>query len=97
MKVTPSTSCEFKTWAWSTKLYQSYKILTSKKIGLDDAEILSTEALGKLGYSAQDASTIAHHLSDSELRGYGVAALALILSIADRLAGRLAQTETQAT
>lgn len=67
------------------------------KIGLDDAQDLADRSLQKLGYSAQDATTISHHLIDSELRGYGVAGLARILSISDRLKGRPPQTETEVT
>ena len=58
------------------------------KIKVEDARKLAEEALQKLGYSAKDSATIGHHLIDSELRGYGVAGLARILSIQDRLGGK---------
>ena len=54
------------------------------------ARQLAEQSLHRLGYDAAEASTIAAHLMDSELRGLGYAGLARILSIADRLgpAGR---------
>jgi delta1-piperideine-2-carboxylate reductase len=67
------------------------------KIALDDAEKLAINALRKLGYNSNDAATITHHLIDSELRGYGVAGLARILSISDHLADRKAQSEAKIT
>lgn len=67
------------------------------KISLNDADRICKDALQKLGYSSKDAATIAHHLIDSELRGYGVAGLARALSIADRQAGRPVQSRTEIT
>ena len=65
------------------------------KISLKEAEALITSGLLKLGYNSASTATITHHLLDSELRGYGVAGLARVLSIADRLAGKPpAQTTT---
>ena len=58
------------------------------KISLAKAQQLADDALRKLGYSAEDTPIIRDHLLDSELRGYGIAGLARILSIADRLAGK---------
>lgn len=58
------------------------------KIKITEATDLAHRALKSLGYSSHSATLIADHLLDSELRGYGVAGLARILSIADRLAGR---------
>ena len=67
------------------------------KVSLDEADKISRDALQKLGYNIKDAATITHHLIDSELRGYGVAGLARILSIADRQAGRPVQSQTKTT
>jgi len=57
------------------------------KITVEEAQQLATAALQKLGYNAADTKIIADHLLDSELRGYGIAGLARILSIGERLAG----------
>jgi LDH2 family malate/lactate/ureidoglycolate dehydrogenase len=57
------------------------------KISLQQAQDLADEALRRLGYQDPDIPIIRDHLLDSELRGYGIAGLARILSIADRLAG----------
>lgn len=57
------------------------------KIPLDDAQQLADDALRKIGYNENDIPIIRDHLLDSELRGYGIAGLARILSIADRLSG----------
>ena len=67
------------------------------KIKLDEAEQLVKDGLRRLGYNAEDTDTIAHHLIDSELRGYGVAGLARVLSIADKLGGKPAKTATKIT
>ena len=58
------------------------------KISIEDAEKLSNETFQNLGYNSQDLAIITHHLIDSEPRGYGVAGLARIPSISDRLNGR---------
>ncbi|KIX06045.1 uncharacterized protein Z518_04019 [Rhinocladiella mackenziei CBS 650.93] len=55
------------------------------KIKVQEAEELARSALLKLGYKPHDAEITARHLIDSELRGYGVAGLARVLSIRDRL------------
>ncbi|ETN40863.1 uncharacterized protein HMPREF1541_05143 [Cyphellophora europaea CBS 101466] len=67
------------------------------KIKVSDAEQLAHRALVKLGYGSAEASKISHHLIDSELRGYGVAGLARILSIADRLKGQPPQQTVKVT
>lgn len=67
------------------------------KIKLVEAEQLARRALTKLGYGPDETTKIAHHLIDSELRGYGVAGLARILSIADRLAGKPPQQTVKVT
>lgn len=59
------------------------------KISVEEAQHLATEALLRLGYTADDTKIICDHLLDSELRGYGIAGLARILSIADRLGGNV--------
>ena len=64
---------------------------------LQDAEELADAALRKLGYDVTQAKRIGHHLIDSELRGFGIAGLARILSIADRLAGSKPATATKVT
>lgn len=67
------------------------------QFALKDAEELADAALRKLGYNSQQAQRISHHLIDSELRGFGIAGLARILSIADRLAGSKPATTTKIT
>ncbi|KAK5173834.1 uncharacterized protein LTR77_002515 [Saxophila tyrrhenica] len=70
---------------------------TKVQFPLKDAEELANSALRKLGYDSQQAERISHHLIDSELRGFGIAGLARILSIADRLAGKKPATATKIT
>ncbi|KAK3701502.1 hypothetical protein LTR37_015476 [Vermiconidia calcicola] len=67
------------------------------KFSLEEAEKLADDSLQKLGYNEAQARKIAHHLIDSELRGFGIAGLARILSIADRLAGSKPATTTKIT
>jgi delta1-piperideine-2-carboxylate reductase len=55
------------------------------KLPLPEATSLTQSALLSLGYNPTNASLITDHLIDSSLRGYTVAGLARILSIADRL------------
>lgn len=57
------------------------------KVPLEEAQQLAVDALLRLGYTKDDTKIISDHLIDSELRGYGIAGLARILSIADRLGG----------
>lgn len=57
------------------------------KVPLAEAQQLATDTLRHIGYNADDTKIISEHLIDSELRGYGIAGLARILSIAERLAG----------
>lgn len=64
------------------------------KTSLPDAESLADKALRRLGYTDDNIPIIRDHLLDSELRGYGIAGLARILSIADRLSGRLPAPQT---
>ena len=72
--------------------------MTSKiRYSLDEAEKLGIDSLRKLGYNEDQAKKIGHHLIDSELRGFGIAGLARILSIADRLAGTKPATATKVT
>jgi LDH2 family malate/lactate/ureidoglycolate dehydrogenase len=67
------------------------------KLPLNDAEKLAIDSLRKIGYNDEQAKTISHHLIDSELRGFGIAGLARILSIADRLGGSKPATTTKIT
>lgn len=67
------------------------------QLPLAEADGLAFKALRKLGYGEDHAKTIRHHLIDSELRGFGIAGLARILSIADRLAGSQPATTTRLT
>jgi LDH2 family malate/lactate/ureidoglycolate dehydrogenase len=67
------------------------------RLPLDDAEKLAIDSLRKIGYNEEQAKTISHHLIDSELRGFGIAGLARILSIADRLNGSKPATTTKIT
>lgn len=70
---------------------------TKTKFPLDEAQKLADDALLALGYGEEQAKKISHHLIDSELRGFGIAGLARILSIADRLAGSKPATTTKIT
>lgn len=54
-------------------------------LSVNAATQLATTALHQIGYSDEDAETIADHIIDSELRGYPSAGLARILSIKDRV------------
>lgn len=67
------------------------------KIKIQDAEKLVTDGLKKIGYSGEDTAIITDHIIDAELRGYGVAGLARILSIRDRLGGRAPQSQIDTT
>jgi LDH2 family malate/lactate/ureidoglycolate dehydrogenase len=67
------------------------------KFPLNEAEQLANASLQKLGYNEEQAQRITHHLIDSELRGFGIAGLARILSIADRLDGNKPATTTKIT
>ncbi|KAK3055712.1 hypothetical protein LTR09_003633 [Extremus antarcticus] len=67
------------------------------QFSLKEAEQLADAALCRIGYSEHQAARIGHHLIDSELRGFGIAGLARILSIADRLGGRKPATSTKIT
>ena len=67
------------------------------KYPLNEAEKLSYDSLRKIGYNDDQAKKISHHLIDSELRGFGIAGLARILSIADRLRGSKPATTTKIT
>jgi delta1-piperideine-2-carboxylate reductase len=67
------------------------------RIEISRAQALADAALAKLGYNDNDIPTIRDHLLDSELRGYGIAGLARILSIADRLSGKPTPPSSQST
>lgn len=67
------------------------------RITLEKAQQLADEALEKIGYKGQDITIIRDHLIDSELRGFGIAGLARILSISDRLGGRPAPSSIEIT
>ncbi|KAK7894660.1 hypothetical protein LTR67_005399 [Exophiala xenobiotica] len=67
------------------------------RVSVQQAEDLANRALEKLGYSSEDTALISHHLIDSELRGYGIAGLARILSIADKLGGRQPPSHIEVT
>ncbi|KAH8689063.1 Malate/L-lactate dehydrogenase [Talaromyces proteolyticus] len=67
------------------------------KIKISDAEELAKSALQRLGYNASNAAIIAHHVIDSELRGYSSAGLARILSIRDRLSEKELRQEVVVT
>lgn len=70
---------------------------TKIQISLVHATKLAKDSLQKLGYDEPQSEKISHHLIDSELRGFGIAGLARILSIADRLAGTKPATSTKIT
>ncbi|KIW35695.1 uncharacterized protein PV07_02379 [Cladophialophora immunda] len=67
------------------------------KIAFEEAQQLADRALREIGYQEEDIPTIRDHLLDSELRGYGIAGLARILSIADRLAGKTPSSGIEVT
>ncbi|KEF55923.1 uncharacterized protein A1O9_07503 [Exophiala aquamarina CBS 119918] len=67
------------------------------KVSVEGAQQLATVALRKLGYNAADTKIIADHLIDSELRGYGIAGLARILSIGERLGGKVPSHASEVT
>ena len=67
------------------------------KLDISEARRITSDALQALGYRATDADTITEHLVDSEMRGYGSAGLARVLSIADRLGGKKPADETKIT
>lgn len=72
--------------------------MTDKQhISIQDAIALANESLRRLGYNESQSNIIADHLIDSELRGFGIAGLARILSIADHLKGKRPATETKNT
>lgn len=54
------------------------------RLTVDEAQSLGEEALRKLGYTPQEAATIATHLVDASLWGYEFAGLPRILVIAQR-------------
>ena len=56
------------------------------ELTIADAHLLAERAMRARGYSAGEASIIADHLIDCELRGLGYGGLARALSIIDRLA-----------
>jgi LDH2 family malate/lactate/ureidoglycolate dehydrogenase len=72
-------------------------IYLKMRVSVQQAEDLANRALEKLGYSSEDTALISHHLIDSELRGYGIAGLARILSIADKLGGRQPPSHIEVT
>ncbi|ROR65777.1 Ldh family oxidoreductase [Agrococcus jenensis] len=63
------------------------------RLTIAEATSTAEAALRVIGYPATDASRIAEHLLDCELRGLGFSGLARILSIAERLGGRPPATE----
>ncbi len=56
------------------------------RVTIEAASSLARQALGALGYAAGEASLIADHLLDCELRGLSHGGLARIISIGERLA-----------
>jgi len=56
------------------------------RLTIEAASTLARQALGALGYDADEASLIADHLIDCELRGLPYGGLARIISIGERLA-----------
>jgi LDH2 family malate/lactate/ureidoglycolate dehydrogenase len=67
------------------------------KVTITEAKQIASDALQALGYTSTEATTITEHLVDSEMRGYGSAGLARILSIADRLGGNKPAAGTEIT
>jgi len=56
------------------------------RLTIEAATSLARQALGALGYDADEAALIADHLIDCDLRGLAYGGLARIISIGDRLA-----------
>jgi len=56
------------------------------RLTIEAASSLARQALGALGYDADEAALIADHLMDCELRGLTYGGLARIISIGERLA-----------
>jgi delta1-piperideine-2-carboxylate reductase len=56
------------------------------RVTIEAASSLARQALGALGYDADEAALIADHLVDCELRGLAAGGLARIVSIGERLA-----------
>ncbi|CAM1510772.1 Fc.00g082850.m01.CDS01 [Cosmosporella sp. VM-42] len=67
------------------------------KIQLQKGEQLAYDALVCLGYSMDKALIISRHLIDSQVRGYPAAGFARILSIRDRLNGKLPSQRIEVT
>ena len=63
------------------------------RLTIEAASSLARQALGALGYEAGEASLIADHLLDCELRGLSYGGLARIISIGERLT-RIGDTAT---
>lgn len=94
MSFYPSESSPHEACLLATKV----KTMTDKQqISVQDATALSNESLRRLGYDQRQSNIISDHLIDSELRGFGIAGLARILSIADHLKGKEPATETKIT
>lgn len=72
-------------------------MISMMKLTIADGDELVNHSLQVLGYDPKDAGKITHHLIDSELRGYGVAGLARVLSIQDRLGNQPPQSEVSLT
>lgn len=66
-------------------------------MSIEEATHLANASLQLLGYDEAQANTISDHLIDSELRGFGIAGLARILSIGDRLKGTRPATAAKIT
>jgi delta1-piperideine-2-carboxylate reductase len=68
------------------------------KISISEASSLLRTSLQRIGYPESSAEKIAHHLLDAELRQYGIAGLARVLSVAEHLGPHsLPATETVTT
>src|SRR3984957_3894097 len=59
--------------------------ITLMRLTIEAASSLARQALGALGYDPGEASLIADHLIDCELRGLAYGGLARIISIGERL------------
>jgi len=56
------------------------------RIATEDARILLTQVMARLGYAADDIPPIVEHLLDCELRGLGYGGMARAVAIAERIA-----------
>jgi LDH2 family malate/lactate/ureidoglycolate dehydrogenase len=65
----------------------------SRRLSVDDARTLALSALGRIGYTDDEARIISDHLIDAALRGYKFAGLPRILAVAEKMRVRPERTQ----